>query len=284
MFNFTGRFILNGFQTRAWTFQEISVAKEIEIMGLFGTLEEFCELTEAVKEKSILVFLFLFAIFASTRVNKEDNISKYGSSLHAAIIKRSALYAHDIFYAILPVYDSSVAGKNHLEAWNSIRVKYAISLLQYKDYMFRQIAWIDTYWYGIKNVQILQAFAKPIKMKACHKDDKLYVNWTIDDIKLHVTVDLLGLKGDVKQEENTWYFYSSIASNIACMPVINDGHLEETNEWKEYTFVFKMKDSFSVRLISANDLYAADLGNTSDPYVKISFDDYFFSNTTEVIF
>ncbi len=49
----TGRHILNEYETRAWTYQEIAVTKEIGFMRLLGTLEEFYHMTMSQQSQII---------------------------------------------------------------------------------------------------------------------------------------------------------------------------------------------------------------------------------------
>ena len=239
-------------------------------MGLLGTLQEFGDLMLAIPS-DYDSYSFVSEIFANGMYSDNRSVSQHSYNLYLALEKRSAFYAHDIFYAILPVFDKSVVGKSHVEAWDSIRVELATTLFN-KNKM-RSTTWIDPYWFGITNPQILHSFATPIKLKGWHTKDKLYVNWTIADMKFHVIVDLVRLKEETKLEENTWYFYDGIPKYHNAS-LVYEGHKEETNEWKEYTFVWSMKEELVIRLISASDLYAADFGGTSDPYVQLSTDSF----------
>lgn len=240
-------------------------------MGLIGEVGWFYNLTtQTFDSKAKEIFK---PIFNCVYLDKEDdNVLKSTYDLYRNLASRSALYAHDIFYAILPVFDASVVGKNYLEAWDSIRVRYAKSLRE--SNLEDRVWWIDPRWYGMRNLKVLQSFANPIKLKALHKEKKLYVNWLIGDLKLHVEIELNPLEGEVEQDQqdnSIWYFYNTLArSSIFDQPKVIMGNLEKTNEWKEFTFVYKMREELSVRLISASNLYAADLGGTSDPYVQLS--------------
>ena len=270
-------FILNEYDARAWTFQEIAVAKEIEFMGMIGTLKEFSALVIASLHNDFDCVLSIKDIFyVAEYATKGFDDWKSANALFECIEKRTAFHAHDMFYAIFPVFDESLVKKNYLEIWDSIRDKY--HKLLFNGYKRKRTIWIDPYWFGINNTNILQSYAKLAKMKACHKDDKIIINWTIADKKVHVIVDLLILKEHVEQDqksESIWYFYNTIQdNNIIGGPFIYDGHIEETNEWKEHTFVWKTKtEQLHIRLISADNLYAADFGGTSDPYVKIYMND-----------
>ena len=283
MFNETGQTILNGYETRAWTFQEIAVAKEIEFMGLVGTVREFNNLVLSVSNSEAANMSLSNIFFTASRVG-EGSIADFPFLLYFALQRRTALYARDMFYAILPAFDKSLSGMDPKEAWKSIRETYSTALYKHGD-MGNYTIWIDSFWYGINNHKILETFAEPVKINACVKNNKLYANWKIADLKLHIIFDLLELEDYVIQhDENTWYFYSTFKYAHMKNGNIHKGNLEETNEWKTYTFIWKMKNVISVRVISASNLYAADRSGTSDPYVLVSTDKLTSYRKTEVIF
>ena len=251
-------------------------------MGLIETVKEFGNLSYACVCSENYPSA-ISSIFSDTFMSKSGLLNGY--SLYTVIEKRRATEDRDIFYAILPVFDESLVGKDHIEAWNIFRVMYQKVCI--RDSPTRRTAWIDPYWYGISNPQILKTFATQREMKALHKNDKIYINWTIANEKVHIIVDLLEFKKYIKKDEkkDIWYFYSTILNQFERHPICN-GHIEETNEWKDYLFIWKHEEnngiekqnknknenSIKIQLISASNLYAADFGGTSDPYVVMFTD------------
>lgn len=227
-------FILNEYETRAWTFQETVVAKEIEFMGLHGTSEEFFNLIAAIVwdvEDHGEVIDSITDIFVSYRFLKNGLNDKFSAGIFFQILsERMATKPEDMFYAILPVFDGSVVGKKHLEMWDAIRVKSQTLLLDFiQDLGGNYVAhFVDPYWFGINNINLLRYLVKPKKMNACFFSDyEMLMNWTIGDRKVNVT---FRTEEKFRREGNTIYFDETSVS-------FKEGHEKETNEWKEYLFV-----------------------------------------------
>ena len=140
-----------------------------------------------------------------------------------------------MFYAVLPVFDASLSGKDHLEMWDGIHVKYQTLLLNYIfkefDKLFH-IQFVDPYWFGIDNSKLLQSVSKPKKMKAYYNEPDMIMNWTVGGRKVNLTIHNTE---EFRQEGNTWYCCRTSVT-------FEEGHVKETNEWKEYTFVYEPKD------------------------------------------
>ena len=235
-------FALNDYHTRAWTFQEMAVAKEIEFMGILGTGEEFYNLSttflwEPVNDDNAddeLTDLITNVFFAhkTAKIGLSDKCSAF--VLYTIIEGRNATKNEDMFYAILPVFDGNVVGKNHKEMWDAIYVKYQDLLLDYilEDFKAEfNIEFVEPKWFGMDNSKLLQSVVKPVKTKAYYKDSSvLIMNWTIGDRRVNVTIYNVN---KFRREGNTWYFSGTNVS-------FEIGHKEEKpDKWKEYTFVYE---------------------------------------------
>ncbi len=226
-------FTINGWNKRAWTFQEVAVAQEVDFMGMLGTpkeLYEFCvatawsELVTQIKLPDEIAQPLIF----SYKVANKSNHEAYAFSLGLTFSERDAFFPEDMLYAILPVIDATVVGKTYLEMWQQVREKFQKDLIKYmrssKDNGTPPVGILCTnpVWFGMTNPKVIEKVSKTHKTRALVKNGKAFINWNLHGTEFTLKFPTTMVDGQCPVPKNLDF---------------TEGHMDETEEWKEYEFI-----------------------------------------------
>ena len=222
-------FSLNAWHTRAWTVQEVAVAREIEFMGLLGDQKDIstflfaCDWTRGLMDDGLHGDSLMDGLMSPIKMMEQNETTAL--MFNAVLTERQAFFSDDIFYAILPLMDETICGLNHLEMWDKVRLKYQHALLDFATQFSQGLSiWsADPYWFGFSNREVLKKVSPKYEAKALVDGKKATLNWTVGDRKYTVTLTV----GD-----------NNVLDGRAPIS-IREGHVEEDEAWKVHVFTHK---------------------------------------------